>query len=741
MVHCLLAFIVQNANGQATNTSITKKLSRVQCTTIITDRLTINFVFGGRLETFDAPVTSSNHPIIETQRRVRVCLTHCLCFISCSESHTVLSIPLSMQKTKHPHEMFTLLLFLKLLYLSLPLQSSSLPVIPSDALSLLAFKSKADLSNKLSFTLHKRYDFCNWVGVECVQKKVVRLVLEGFALNGVFESNTLSHLDQIRVLSLQNNSLTGPIPDLSQLINLKSLFLNHNLFSGFFPSSVLSLYRIRIIDLSYNNLTGFIPIELTHLDRIDYLQLNSNHFNGTIPPFNQSLLQTFNVSDNNLIGAIPVTNTLLRFNVSSFSRNPKLCGQILHRVCSSNSSNLPFFPPSVAVAAPPPTKIEENQQLQGVTLSSPSRKTHKRIALSLGFSFVVLLLFGSILSVFFALKKRRRKPKVSIPLTSTAITSGSAFASTSNPIEQNDLKMIEMRKSGNLVFCKGEEQVYSLDQLMTGSAEMLGRGSIGTTYKAVLDNQLIVCVKRLDVNKTASTSKEVFQRHIQVVGNLRHPNLVPVKAYFQAKEEKLIIYDYQSNGSVFSLIHGLRSTRAKPLHWTSCLKIAEDVVQGLAYIHQESILVHGNLKASNVLLGNEFEARLTDYCLAVLFNTSCEEDPDSAGYRAPEVHKSSIQATTKSDVYAFGVLLLELLTSKPPSQHPFLMPADLLNWVRHAREVEDSEDKWLAMLIDIATACNRTLPEQRPTTWQVLNMIQEIKETASTELEPCTVFP
>ncbi|KAF5186471.1 Inactive leucine-rich repeat receptor-like serine/threonine-protein kinase [Thalictrum thalictroides] len=613
--------------------------------------------------------------------------------------------------------MFTLLLFL---YLSLPLQSSSLPVIPSDALSLLAFKSKADLSNKLSFTLHKRYDFCHWVGVECVENKVVRLVLQGFDLNGVFESNTLSQLDQLRVLSLQNNSLTGPIPDLSQLINLKSLFLNHNLFSGFFPTSVLSLYRIRILDLSYNNLTGLIPIELTHLDRIYYLQLNSNHFNGTIPPFNQSLLQAFNVSDNNLTGAIPVTNTLLRFNISSFSRNPELCGQILHTVCSLNSSKLPFFAPSEAVAAPPPTKFEQNQQLEGVTLSPPSKKTHKRIALSLGFSFGVLLLFGSILSVFLVLKKRRRKPKVSIPLTTTTFSSESAFASTSNPTEQNDLKMMEMRKSGNLVFCKGEEQVYSLDQLMTGSAEMLGRGSIGTSYKAVLDNHLIVCVKRLDFIKTANTSKEVFQRHIQVVGNLRHPNLVPVKAYFQAKEEKLIIYDYQSNGSLFSLIHGLRSTRAKPLHWTSCLKIAEDVIQGLSYIHQESSLVHGNLKASNVLLGNDLEARLTDYCLAVLFNTSCEEDTDSAGYRAPEVHKSSIQATTKSDVYAFGVLLLELLTSKPPSQHPFLMPADLLNWVRHAREVEDSEDKWLGMLIDIATACNRTLPEQRPTTWQVV---------------------
>ncbi|KAF9607388.1 hypothetical protein IFM89_034621 [Coptis chinensis] len=92
---------------------------------------------------------------------------------------------------------------------------------------------------------------------------------------------------------------------------------------------------------------------------------------------------------------------------------------------------------------------------------------------------------------------------------------------------------------------------------MTGSNEMLRRGSIGTTYKAVLDNNLIVCVKRLDVNKTANASQEVFERLIQVVGDLWHPNLVPLKAYFQAKEEKLLIYEYQSNGSLFSLIHGM----------------------------------------------------------------------------------------------------------------------------------------------------------------------------------------
>lgn len=178
---------------------------------------------------------------------------------------------------------------------------------------------------------------------------------------------------------------------------------------------------------------------------------------------------------------------------------------------------------------------------------------------------------------------------------------------------------------------------------------------------------------------------------------------------------------------------GSRSTRAKPLHWTSCLKIAEDVAQGLAYIHQVSRLIHGNLKSSNVLLGSDFEACLTDYCLAIFADTSSNDDLDSAGYKAPETRKSSRRATSKSDVYAFGVLLIELLTGKHPSQHPYLAPPDMPDWVRAMREDDGGEDNRLKMLVEVASVCSLTSPEQRPTMWQVLKMIQEIKESVMME--------
>ncbi|XP_052190648.1 probable inactive receptor kinase At5g67200 [Diospyros lotus] len=616
-------------------------------------------------------------------------------------------------------------------------------LLPHDASALLAFKSKADLSDKLRFSRNTSLAFCNWQGVQCVQARVVRFVLEGLGLGGVLGPDTLTRLDQLRVLSLQNNSLTGPIPDLSGLLNLKTLFLDHNSFSGSIPPSILTLHRLRTLDLSFNNLTGAIPPSLKNLDRLYFFRLDSNRLNGSIPPLNQSSLEVFNVSRNNLTGAVPVTPTLLRFGLSSFSWNPGLCGEIIKKECTPR---VPFFGPS---ALPPPPRrgaaLGQNEQLQkGVDLTEPRQNNYKKRAVILGFSSGVLILISSIVCFAVAVKKRRNqkvaelsRQMISSDSAATDVAAAVMRIEEENELEEKVKKMqgIQLAKSGSLVFCAGEVQVYTLDQLMRASAELLGKGSIGTTYKAVLDNRLIVCVKRLDAAKLAGTSKEAFERHMESVGGLRHPNLVPLRAYFQAKEERLLIYDYQPNGSLLSLIHGSKSTRAKPLHWTSCLKIAEDVAQGLAYIHQAWRLVHGNLKSSNVLLGSDFEACLTDYCLAALTTSSSDQQVNAGTYTAPEARKSISKSTSKSDVYSFGVLVLELLTGKPPSQHPYLMPDDLMNWVRSSREDDGGDDHRLGMLLEVAVACSATSPEQRPTMWQVLKMIQEIKDAEGGEYD------
>ncbi|XP_024156412.1 probable inactive receptor kinase At5g67200 [Rosa chinensis] len=143
--------------------------------------------------------------------------------------------------------------------------------------------------------------------IPCSQGRVVRFVLQSFSLRGTLAPHTLSLLDQLRVLSLHNNSLSGPLPNLSSLSNLKYLFLNRNSFSGSFPPSLLALHRLRALDLSHNNFTGSIPALLTGLDRLNSLHLEFNRFNSSFPALNQSFLTDLNVSSNNLTGPVPGT--------------------------------------------------------------------------------------------------------------------------------------------------------------------------------------------------------------------------------------------------------------------------------------------------------------------------------------------------------------------------------------------------------------------------------------------------
>ncbi|KAL9262254.1 putative inactive receptor kinase [Drosera capensis] len=642
------------------------------------------------------------------------------------------------------------------LFLLLSTTVSSAPSSPeTDATALLHFKSKSDPHNTLHFPTNT--SLCKWRGIECSStRRVVRLVLENSDLAGPFPDDTVTKLDQLRVLSLRNNSFTGPIPDLSGLLNLKALFLDHNSFNGSFPPSISSLHHIRTLDLSHNNLSGPIPASIEYLDRLYSLRLDSNRFNGSIPAISISSLEIFNVSDNNLSGPIPVTATLSRFGIDGFSSNPDLCGVIVHRECkpkipffSSTTASAPFAQPS---SSPPQIASGTDAQLHS-RIDTGANPRRKFSAVVWGFSAALLVLLLTLFCIAIGVRDRRRRRSSSeTKQDPIAVETGFDAEEVMRKEEEMEEKVkaaatrtptpasvavAAAAKSGSLVFCAGESEAYTVEQLMRASAELLGRGTMGTTYKAVLDeSRLIVCVKRLDAARmSAGAGKDGFVRHMESVGGLRHPNLVPLRAYFQAKEERLIVFDYQANGSLCSLIHGSKSGRAKPLHWTSCLKIAEDVAQGLSYIHQAWRLVHGNLKATNVLLGSDFEACVTDYCIAALADPVIANDPTSSGYTAPEAHKSPhLALTSKADVYAFGVLLLELLTGKTPAQHPSSAPTEMVKWVRSIRDVDDpDEDNRLAMLSEVAIACRMASPDQRPTMWQVLKMLQEIKEAVVME--------
>lgn len=187
--------------------------------------------------------------------------------------------------------------------------------------------------------------------------------------------------------------------------------------------------------------------------------------------------------------------------------------------------------------------------------SKNSKKSHKRTGLIIVFTVTVSILAFFTVIVIVLVRKQSTGGKSES--SETPPPAAVMEVRTEMETDAKVKKMEEAHRSGKLVFCCGELQEYTLEQLMRASAELLGRGSVGTTYKAVMDSQLILTVKRLDGGKTGVTSGEIFQKNMETVGRLRHPNLVPLKAFFQGKGERLVIYDYQPNGSLFNLVHGI----------------------------------------------------------------------------------------------------------------------------------------------------------------------------------------
>ncbi|KAI3728480.1 hypothetical protein L6452_17117 [Arctium lappa] len=607
-----------------------------------------------------------------------------------------------------------------------------------DKEALLGLKSSIDPSNSLQWN---GTDFCKWEGVrECLRGRVSKLVLENLNLRGTLDSRNLNQLDQIRVLSLKQNSISGEIPQLSGLANLKSLYLSYNNFSGEFPASLTTLHRLKTIVLSGNHLSGPIPESVLNVQRLYVLYLDDNKFAGKIPPLNQTSLRYLNLSNNQLSGQIPATPILVRFNSTSFSGNVDLCGAAFNLPCIISPS--PSFSP--VNPTPPTTAAKKSNHRRKINIII--------IAVSVG-GFLLLCILVALLTICLK-RKKKKSPEVgvkraeAVPTARSGGGGGVASGSGKNGGGGFSSEGDDGGGIGKLVFFGGGDQPemsYSLEDLLKASAETLGRGTVGSTYKAVMESGFIVTVKRL---KDARYPRvEEFRRHVEVIGRLRHQNLVPLRAYFQAKEERLLVYDYFPNGSLFSLIHGSRtSAGGKPLHWTSCLKIAEDLATGLLYIHQNPGLTHGNLKSSNVLLGSDFESCLTDYGLMSFRNPDFPEESSASSlfYRAPECRDMRKPLTQQADVYSFGVLLLELLTGKTPFQDLVLEHgSDIPRWVKSVREEEtesgdeptssgnEASEEKLTALLNIAMACISLVQENRPVMKEVLRMIRETRAEAA----------
>lgn len=512
--------------------------------------------------------------------------------------------------------------------LGLILVAVSVAASPSPDTSVLqAFQASADPSlRSLNWSGGDACNATKWIGVSCDNEGRVReLVLEGLNLTGPIA--ILSNLTQLRILSLKDNAFNGSMPDMQHWRYLRHLYLHNNQLSGALPKSLAAATRLLRFTANNNLLTGPMPQEFSTLTHLATLRLENNQLSGPIPPIQLLNLSDFNISHNQLVGSIPMS--LERFGASAFAGNPLLCGR-------------PLFPGIVCDGTTPKTVPSTESAGPGVSSEKkkPALSTGAIVAIVFGDAMLFLLI--AILSVTYYWRRYPRTEKLPKKIDETLVMT--RHTPTSKVSESSKLMFFE------------HSIHFELGDLLRASAEMLGKGSFGTTYKAVLETGVVVAVKRMkDLN---GSSKKDFQQKIEMIGKLWHPNMLPLRAYYFAKEEKLLVYDYEPNGSLHLCLHGHGPCRTA-LNWATRLKIILEVARALRHLHHECgkpKLVHGNIKSANILLDENYNALLADFGLAMItYPGTATTTARVAGYRAPE-QADSKHISQAADVYSFGVV-------------------------------------------------------------------------------------
>lgn len=414
-----------------------------------------------------------------------------------------------------------------------------LPVISdlnSDREALLDFAASIFHTAKLNWNAEG--PVCSsWIGITCNLNKsrVIAIHLPGSGLVGSIPANSIGKLDALRVLSLRSNLLNGNLPpDILSIPSLQFLYLQHNNFSGAFPSFLS--HKLVVLDLSFNSISGNIPNTTQNLTRLALLNLQNNSISGAIPNLNLPRLKFFNFSYNKLNGSIP--SSLRKYPSSSFVGNSQLCGPPLNHCSIASSSPTPSPSPTYFPSSP---IVPQNHN------ASPNRKI-------LGPNFFIVLAIGGaavlffFVMVFFLCCFKKTKNQGSGMLKGKASTGGK------NEKPPDFGSGVQEAEKNKLFFFQGCSYTFDLEDLLRASAEILGKGSNGTTYKAVLEEGTTVVVKRL---KEVMVGKKEFEQHMEVVARVgQHPNAVPLLAYYYSKDEKLIVYNYMAAGSLFLRLHG-----------------------------------------------------------------------------------------------------------------------------------------------------------------------------------------
>ncbi|KAL5577402.1 hypothetical protein UlMin_019101 [Ulmus minor] len=594
------------------------------------------------------------------------------------------------------------------------------------------------------------------------------LDLSSNQLDGPVLSKLLT-MPTLQELHLDNNLLSGPIKLPSPLpsdSNLQILDLSHNRLSGYFPDQFGSLTPLQVLNIAGNNFSGSLPSSISGMSSLNSLDISQNQFSGSLPNNLPDSLASFNASYNDLSGVVPE-------NLRKFPRSS-------------------FYPGNTALESPSPSSSPQSGNSPAGTSKKKPLNTIVKVIIIIACVVAVVILLLLAIFIHYIRISRRLPPENTLKKdisrhsqpnpsrirgtdTSGALTvsaedlvatrkgssseitnpeekvaGGTGFSPSKNSqfswspesgdlLATDSLAKLDVRSPDRMVgelYFLDDTITLSPEELSRAPAEVLGRSSHGTSYRATLENGMFLTVKWL--REGVAKQKKEFAKEAKKFANIRHPNVVGLKGYYwgPTQHEKLILSDYISPGSLASFLYDRPGRKGPPLTWAQRLKIAVDVARGLNYLHFDRAVPHGNLKATNILLdGPDLNARVADYCLHRLMTQAgtIEQILDAGvlGYRAPELAASKKPLPSfKSDVYAFGVILLELLTGRCAGDAIFGEEGgvDLAEWIRlrvaegHGSDCFDAAlklemvnpavEKGMKEVLGIAVRCIRSVSER-----------------------------
>ncbi|XP_058067816.1 probable LRR receptor-like serine/threonine-protein kinase At2g23950 [Magnolia sinica] len=495
-------------------------------------------------------------------------------------------------------------------------------------------------------------------------------------------------------LGAPSQNLSGTLSGrIGNLTNLQQVLLQNNNINGQIPAELGKLPKLQTLDLSNNRLSGIVPDSLGQLASLQYLRLNNNSLFGAFPVSLTKIpkLAFLDLSYNNLTGPVP------KFPARTFNivGNPLICRSDSPEDCPGTISTVPL-----------PAFLDSSLR------KSKTVKLAVAIGASLGSTF--LLFLATLLFIWWRKNKR-----------------------TQMVLDINDKQEEGMIRLGNL-------RVFHFKELQTATdnfsgKNILGKGGFGNVYRGILGDGTIVAVKRLkDVGSSGTTGEGQFRTEVEMISLAVHRNLLRLLGYCATSNERLLVYPYMSNGSVASRLRG------KPaLDWNTRKRIALGAARGLLYLHEQCDpkIIHRDVKAANILLDDFCEAIVGDFGLAKLLDHSDSHVTTAVrgtvGHIAPE-YLSTGQSSEKTDVFGFGILLLELITGQRALD--FGKSANqkgaMLEWVKKVHQEKKLDllvDKDLQMsydrievgeMVQVALLCTQYLPAHRPRMSEVVRMLE-----------------